>query len=297
VKTAIDAYGRVDIIINNAGILRDISLQKMKDLDWDLIMKVHMKGTYSVTRAAWNYMREQNYGRIVNTSSSSGIYGNFGQSNYSAAKLGIHGFTNTVSKEGAKKNIFCNTIAPQAASRMTATIMPEEALQNLDPKHVVPLVAWLCHEDCTENGILFEVAAGVIAKLRWQRSEGHLFDLPHTPEEIRDSWAKVISFDGKNDYPTSGSDFYSKVNENIERIKAKKSSSSASTSSGPTLKSDELMEMFKVFIERGEAKPVVAKTQSVFGFNVLEKKGGPVTKAWLIDLKNGDGDVKLGDAN
>jgi 3-hydroxyacyl-CoA dehydrogenase/3a,7a,12a-trihydroxy-5b-cholest-24-enoyl-CoA hydratase len=112
VKTAVDAFGTVDIVINNAGILRDISFQKMTERDWDLIMLVHLKGAFSVTRAAWNIMREKNYGRIVMTASSSGIYGSFGQANYATAKLGLHGFTQTLAKEGIKRNIRVNSIAP-----------------------------------------------------------------------------------------------------------------------------------------------------------------------------------------
>jgi NAD(P)-dependent dehydrogenase (short-subunit alcohol dehydrogenase family) len=128
VKTAMDTYGRVDVIINNAGILRDVSMVKMTDLDWDLIMKVHLKGTYSVTKAAWNIMRKQGFGRIINTSSASGLYGSFGQANYAAAKLGIHGFTMTLAREGDKNNIKTNTIAPVAASRMTETVLPPSVI-------------------------------------------------------------------------------------------------------------------------------------------------------------------------
>ena len=117
VKTAVDAFGKVDVLINNAGILRDVSFLKMKDEDWDLIMKVHMKGAYSCTKAVWNIMREQGYGRIINTSSGSGLYGSFGQSNYSAAKLGLHGLTMSLAKEGEKRNVRVNSIAPVAASR------------------------------------------------------------------------------------------------------------------------------------------------------------------------------------
>lgn len=136
----------------------------MKELDWDLIMKVHLKGAYSVTRAAWNIMREKQYGRIVNTGSSAGIFGSFGQVNYATAKLGLWGFTQSLAKEGEKRNIRTNCIAPLAGTRMTATVMPEEVLSLIAPEYVAPFVAYLCHESCEDNGSLYEVGAGLIAK-------------------------------------------------------------------------------------------------------------------------------------
>ena len=148
VKTAVDAFGTVDIVVNNAGILRDVSFQKMKDLDWDLIMLVHLKGAYSVTKAAWNIMREKKYGRIINTGSSSGIYGSFGQVNYATAKLGLWGFTQSLAKEGEKRNIRANCIAPLAGTRMTATVMPAEVIEALKPDYVAPFVAFMAHESC-----------------------------------------------------------------------------------------------------------------------------------------------------
>jgi NAD(P)-dependent dehydrogenase (short-subunit alcohol dehydrogenase family) len=144
----------------------------MKEIDWDLIMKVHLKGAYSVTRAAWNIMREKKYGRIVNTGSSSGIYGSFGQTNYAAAKLGLYGFTQSLAKEGEKRNIRANCIAPLAGTRMTETVMPAEVTQALSPAYVAPFVAFLCHESNEDNGGLYEVGAGFIAKQRWNRSAG-----------------------------------------------------------------------------------------------------------------------------
>lgn len=175
IKTAMDNFGRVDILINNAGILRDISFQKMKQADWDIILKVHLTGTYSCSKAAWNIMREQGYGRIINTASAAGLFGSFGQVNYSAAKLGILGFSFALAKEGQKRNILVNTIAPLAASRMLETVMPPDVLENLKPSLVAPLVGYLCHESNTETGSIFEVGGGFVAKLRWQRSEVNLF--------------------------------------------------------------------------------------------------------------------------
>jgi len=153
--------------VNNAGILRDISFQKMAEKDWDLIMMVHLKGAFSVTRAAWNIMREKQYGRILNTGSSAGIYGAFGQVNYSTAKLGLFGFTQSLAKEGEKRNIKVNCIAPMSGTRMTATVMPPEAIEALKPEYVAPFVAWLMHEECPDSGNLYEVGAGYIAKQRW----------------------------------------------------------------------------------------------------------------------------------
>ena len=168
VKTAVDAFGTVDIVVNNAGILRDTSFVKMTELDWDLIMKVHLKGAFSVTKAAWNIMREKGYGRIINTGSSSGIYGSFGQVNYATAKLGLWGFTQSLAKEGEKRGIKCNCIAPLAGTRMTETVMPKEVVAALKPEFVAPFVAYLCHDKCEDSGALYEVGAGYIARNRWQ---------------------------------------------------------------------------------------------------------------------------------
>jgi NAD(P)-dependent dehydrogenase (short-subunit alcohol dehydrogenase family) len=218
VKTAVDAFGTVDIVINNAGILRDISFQKMKDIDWDLIMKVHLKGSYSVSRAAWNIMREKQYGRIVNTGSSAGIYGAFGQVNYSAAKLGLFGFTQALAKEGEKRNIKVNCIAPVAGTRMTATVMPEELIKALDPAFVAPFVAYLAHESQPSTGALYEVGAGFIARQRWNRSNGHGFDVNNlTPEAIAENWEKVNDFADGGMIPEDNTSMNDNMMSNIEK--------------------------------------------------------------------------------
>uniref|UniRef100_A0A1A8QGH1 Peroxisomal multifunctional enzyme type 2 n=1 Tax=Nothobranchius pienaari TaxID=704102 RepID=A0A1A8QGH1_9TELE len=197
IQSALDAFGRIDIVVNNAGILRDRSFPRTSDLDWDLIHRIHLRGSFMVTRAAWNHMKNQKFGRIIMTASAAGIYGNFGQANYSSAKLGILGLANTLAIEGIKHNIHCNTIAPVAGSRLTETVMPPDLVASLKPEHVAPLVLWLCHEQCQENGGLFEVGAGWISKLRWERTRGQVVrqkNKPMTPEAVRDNWDKICDF-------------------------------------------------------------------------------------------------------
>ncbi|KAJ3358914.1 hypothetical protein HDU91_005070 [Kappamyces sp. JEL0680] len=207
VETAIKAFGRIDIVLNNAGILRDKSFARMTDADWDIIQAVHVRGSYKVAKAAWEYMTKQGYGRIINTASAAGIYGNFGQTNYSAAKLGLLGFSNSLAIEGARKNVFTNTIAPLAASKMTETIMPPDMLASLKPEFVVPVVAYLCHESCTENGGLFEVGAGFASKLRRERSKGVVFkaDASFLPGAVAQQIAKINDFTNP-DYPKTITD-------------------------------------------------------------------------------------------
>ncbi len=196
VQTAMDTWGQIDILINNAGILRDISFAKLSNSDWDLVYRVHVAGTFAVTHAAWPHMREAQYGRIVMTSSAAGLYGNFGQANYSMAKLGVVGFGKTLAIEGAKRNIHVNNIAPIAGSRMTETILPQNLLDALKPEYVSPLVAYLCHESCQENGGTFEVGGGFYGKLRWERTEGKMFRVGRDIriEDIASSWGQITDF-------------------------------------------------------------------------------------------------------
>ncbi|TPX33586.1 hypothetical protein SmJEL517_g03506 [Synchytrium microbalum] len=203
VETAIKAFGTVHIVINNAGILRDKSIGRMTDEDWFLIYRVHVWGTYKITKAAWPHFQKQKYGRVINTTSAAGIYGNFGQANYASCKLAVHGFTLSLKLEGAKHNINTNTIAPLAGTRLLASVAPEQVLKALDPAKVTPLVAWLTHDSCTESGSLFEVGAGWMAKLRRERSEGVQFKLDEnfTPQVVNARWNEITSFSRKNEYP------------------------------------------------------------------------------------------------
>jgi NAD(P)-dependent dehydrogenase (short-subunit alcohol dehydrogenase family)/putative sterol carrier protein/acyl dehydratase len=217
VQTAMDAYGRIDVVVNNAGILRDKSFHKMTVADWEIIQRVHVFGSFRVTHAAWPIMREQGYGRIVMTASAAGIYGNFGQANYSAAKLGLAGFGNTLAIEGGRKGIQVNTIAPIAGSRLTETVLPADLIDALKPEYVSPLVAWLCHEDCDENGGLFEVGGGYFAKLRWERTKGTTVRLGRsiTPELVQRSWGETTDF-SEAEHPTDITGSMGPVMENVQ---------------------------------------------------------------------------------
>ncbi|MFT5782295.1 MAG: NAD(P)-dependent dehydrogenase (short-subunit alcohol dehydrogenase family), partial [Pseudomonas sp.] len=196
VQNALDSFGRVDVLVNNAGILRDKSFQKMEDTDWDLVYKVHVEGAYKVTHAAWPHLREQNFGRVIFTASTSGIYGNFGQSNYGMAKLGLYGLTRTLALEGRKNNILVNAIAPTGATRMTEGLIPPQVFEQLKPELISPLVVYLGSEACSETSGLFEVGGGWIGKVRWERSLGAGFDprAGFAPEDVAAQWQQICDF-------------------------------------------------------------------------------------------------------
>lgn len=194
VQTAMDCFGRVDVVVNNAGVLRDVSFAKMTEADWDIIYRVHLYGSYSVSRAAWPHMREAGYGRIVMTTSIAGIYGNFGQANYAAAKLGIFGLAQTLAIEGASRNILCNTIAPTAGSRLTATVLPKEVTEALKPEYVTPAAVLLSHENCPVTGKLFEVGGGWVCQTRWEQTQGVFFQDDFSAEDLFNRWDDATSF-------------------------------------------------------------------------------------------------------
>lgn len=195
VRQALDHFGRIDIVVNNAGILRDVSFHKMTEQDWDSVMAVHVKGAFCVTHAAWPHMRDSNYGRVIMTSSAAGIYGNFGQANYSAAKLALVGFGQTLAIEGKKRNIKVNMIAPAADSRMTATVMPGPIREKLKPDYVSPLVVYLASEECPTSGVTYEVGAGVVFRQARYRSKGAVLNIKDgtpTADDVAAKWDEIV---------------------------------------------------------------------------------------------------------
>jgi NAD(P)-dependent dehydrogenase (short-subunit alcohol dehydrogenase family) len=189
VAAALDAFGRLDIVINNAGILRDKAFHNLTPDLVDPVIEVHLKGAFNVTRAAWPHLREQNFGRVVNTSSNSGLLGNFGQANYAAAKMGLVGLTRVLAVEGAKYGIKVNAIAPVAYTRMTAELMPglEEKLK---PEYVTPTVVYLCHEECPVTGEVYSAGGGVVARYFIGLTPGYV-NPGHTVEDIRDNLEQI----------------------------------------------------------------------------------------------------------
>ncbi len=204
VAKAVEAFGRLDILVNNAGILRDRTFKKMTHAEWDIVIEVHLRGTYLVTRAAWDQMLAQaEGGRIINTSSTSGLIGNFGQANYGAAKAGIAGFTRVLALEGMKSGITVNTLAPAAFSRMTEDIMQEGQADRFAPDKVSPVVVWLCTDDAKDvTGRQFCVGGNRISLLSWQVltiGQHAPKDAPWTVDEVdaamkasREQWPRPL---------------------------------------------------------------------------------------------------------
>jgi NAD(P)-dependent dehydrogenase (short-subunit alcohol dehydrogenase family) len=198
VKTAIDAFGKVDILINNAGILRDKSFTKMEEENWDAVMGVHLKGAYCVTRPAFANMRENNYGRIIMTTSGAGLFGNFGQTNYAAAKMGVIGLTNVLKLEGAKNNIKTNVIVPVAASRLTEDVLPPQFFEKMKPDFISAAVLYMCSEQCQDSGMIINATLGYFSRTAIVTGPGAILSdgvrIPE-PEEVMDNWDKIKSIE------------------------------------------------------------------------------------------------------
>lgn len=188
VQQALDAFGQIDGVVNNAGILRDRSFHKMSDEEWDAVIKVHLYGSYNVTRAAMPHFREQAYGRVLVTTSVTGLFGNFGQANYGAAKLGLVGLVNTLAIEGKKLNILVNAVSPLAVTRMSEGILDQEH----DPDYVSALVVYLASEECETTGEVIHAAAGRYARVRYAESAGVHFESVPTQGELAGRWGDIM---------------------------------------------------------------------------------------------------------
>ncbi len=219
IDQTIDEYGRIDILINNAGILIDKSFSKMEINDFEKVLNVHLMGTVKPTKAVWEIMKEQNYGRILVTSSSSGLYGNFGQTNYGAAKLGLVGFMNTLKLEGQKYNVHVNALTPVAYTRMTANLMPPEAENLLTPESVTPAAIYLVSHEAP-NGTILCAGAGVYSVSKIMESDGLSLGLNATAEDIVNNWEKISNFNEAKSYNMGGEQtgkVFEKAMETIEK--------------------------------------------------------------------------------
>ena len=203
VKQTMDAFGRIDVLIANAGILRDKSFSKMELKDFDAVMQVHVMGTVKPAKAVWEIMKAQQYGRIVETTSSTGLYGNFGQTNYGTAKLGLVGFMNTLKLEGAKDNIKVNAICPVAGTRMTENLMPPEVVQMLKPEYVTPAVIFLASQDAP-TGVVISAAAGAFSSAQIVESSGVNLGHAATADDVAANWEKISDFTGAKHFTMGG---------------------------------------------------------------------------------------------
>ena len=203
INTAVDAFGTIDILINNAGILRDKSFVKMTEDNWQAVLAVHLHGAYNVTKPAFEIMKNKGYGRIIFTASAAGLYGNFGQTNYSAAKLALTGLMNSLKLEGGKYDVKVNTVAPLAASRLTEDVMPPDLFAKLQPEFVSPMTLLLCSEECPVSGNIYNVGAGCFNRAAVVTGPGAVVgngkDIP-TPEDVMQALDGVMSMEGAKPY-------------------------------------------------------------------------------------------------
>ncbi|MCX5855086.1 MAG: hydroxysteroid dehydrogenase-like protein 2, partial [Deltaproteobacteria bacterium] len=275
---------RVDILINNAGILRDKSFMKMDLEAWRGVLDVHLNGAYHVTQPVFRVMREQGYGRIVMTTSAAGLYGNFGQSNYSTAKMGLVGLMNTLKLEGEKYNIKVNTVAPMAATRLTSDVLPPDLQKKMQPDYVAGIVIYLCSEACEGSGVIMNAGAGFFSRAAILTGSGtHLGDgkTPPTPENIRDHWEKINRMEGAglfNDAATAVLSFAAPPDSGKKEPQKKSSS-------------PDVEKIFRIMPESFNAG-AAAGIDVVFQFCISGSGGGD----WVVTVKDGACRVDQGTA-
>ncbi|MDZ7699356.1 MAG: SDR family NAD(P)-dependent oxidoreductase [Deltaproteobacteria bacterium] len=276
VDTAIQAFGKLDILINNAGILRDKTLVKMDPENWDAVMDVHLKGAYNVTRPAFVKMRENRFGRIVLTTSAAGLYGNFGQTNYSAAKTGLLGFMNTLKLEGEKHDIRVNTVAPVAATRLTQDILPPDLLEKLKPEFVTPLVLFFSSDQCDESGFIINAGMGYFNRAAIVTGPGKALsdgNEPPTLEDIHKHWDAVNRMEGAETFDSATAAF----GPMLDAFSPKKEEAGGETGAGLTVKGifDQLPDAFQADCAAG--------VDVVFQFDISGPGGG----SWHVEIRDG----------
>lgn len=283
VKTALDAFGTVDILINNAGILGDKSFLKMEPENWQIVLDVHLNGAYNVSRPAFAVMKAKGYGRILMTTSAAGLYGNFGQTNYTAAKMGLVGLMNTLKLEGEKYNIKVNAIAPVATSRLTADILPPDFLDKLKPELVAPMALYLVAEQCPVSGNIYNAGMGCFNRAAIVTGPGVAVgegkEVP-TPEQLLTKWEKLTSLQGAREYRN--------VTEQIgDLVKALSSPDKATVASAQRFASvaDVFDAMPAAFVADNAAGVAV-----VFQYHISGDHGGD----WFCSIKDGHCRVEAG---
>jgi 3-hydroxy-3-methylglutaryl CoA synthase/NAD(P)-dependent dehydrogenase (short-subunit alcohol dehydrogenase family)/putative sterol carrier protein len=283
VDAAVDAFDRVDIVINNAGILRDKTLVKMEPENWDAVMDVHLKGAYNVTRPAFVKMREKGYGRIIFTTSAAGLYGNFGQTNYSSAKMGLVGFMHTLKLEGEKYDIKVNTVAPVAATRLTEDILPPDMFKKLQPEFVTPMVLYLSSRKCEDSGMVLNAGMGYFNRAAVLTGPGTAVgsgaEVP-TLEEIHNNWDAINDLSGAQEFPN----VTASMGPMLDAFSPKKKEAGEEEGGGLTVKAifDGMPDAFQA--------DQAAGVDVIFQFDISGPGGG----AWIVAVKDGACEIHEG---